>query len=172
MVELNRDEMEKVEKFAHLARQYCEMLEKDNTSSAEDFLKRAAWLFSALYNAALDLPLAFPDSDDLIKDTVSGEESAKICRKPLKKLEHDFYWHTFEPFNEKEEPVFGGSLFDDFFDIYHDIKNALNVYENGNLEEQMEAAWDWKFNFEHHWGNHLTGALYGLHCILQEKVFH
>ncbi|PWA11191.1 hypothetical protein DCC39_09460 [Pueribacillus theae] len=58
-----------------------------------------------------------------------------------------------------EEPV-EASLSDDLLDIYIDVKRGILLYEN---RKYREAIWEWKLNFQIHWGNHTVDAMRALH---------
>jgi len=40
-------------------------------------------------------------------------------------------------------------------DIYLDIKRGLILFDG---HHPIDAAWEWRFNFQIHWGQHLVGA--------------
>lgn len=77
------------------------------------------------------------------------------ARSKFSALSIKSYWEIFDSSNsEEKEPVYA-LLADDLADIYNDLRRGLIIYEQGKLPE---AFWEWKFNFEIHWGNHLTSA--------------
>ena len=76
------------------------------------------------------------------------------------------YWDVFNPLTATE-PVMN-SLADDLADIYRDVKAALSLYEARHF---TDAAWDWRFNFQIHWGQHLVGAQRALHEYFSEEGF-
>ncbi|WP_367281435.1 DUF5063 domain-containing protein [Planococcus shixiaomingii] len=79
--------------------------------------------------------------------------------KPLVGFEeHDAYAMIFDPYQDKEPVI--GLLSDDVSDIYLDIMRGLLLYKQGDY---TEAVWQWKFNFNIHWGKHATSAIHALH---------
>lgn len=70
---------------------------------------------------------------------------------------HDLYWEVFDPYVDEERVA--GSLTDDFLDIYRDLKRGLVAFDKG---QHQEAVWEWRFHFDHHWGEHAVDALRAL----------
>lgn len=70
---------------------------------------------------------------------------------------HDLYWEVFDPYVDDERVA--GSLSDDFLDIYRDLKRGLVAFDTG---QQQDAVWEWRFHFDHHWGEHAVDALRAL----------
>jgi hypothetical protein len=54
-------------------------------------------------------------------------------------------------------------LDDDLTDIYRDLHNGLEFWEVNTLDGQIEAAWQWRFQYEAHWGKHLFNAMTTIH---------
>ena len=66
----------------------------------------------------------------------------------------------------QEEASVTNSLADDLADIYRDLKAGLSLYE---AEHPIDAAWEWRFRFQIHWGQHLVGAMRPIHEYLAEE---
>ncbi len=54
-------------------------------------------------------------------------------------------------------------LFDDLADIYRDVHHGLAVWNVGTPDAQAEAAWQWRWGYENHWGEHLFRAMLTVH---------
>jgi hypothetical protein len=74
----------------------------------------------------------------------------------------DYYNEMFAPYDLAEREPVTGSLADDLADIYADLSRGLAAWQVGNTED---AVWEWRFHFQHHWGEHTTGALRALHAL-------
>lgn len=72
--------------------------------------------------------------------------------------ELDMYRESVDPYGWDDETG-AGSLTDDFFDIYRDVSRGLIAYDRG---EPGSAAWEWRFHFDIHWGDHAVDALHAL----------
>lgn len=64
---------------------------------------------------------------------------------------------------EKTEAFRVEMLWDDLADIYRDLHHGLKLWEVGTSDAQAEAAWQWRFGFESHWGHHLFRAMLTVH---------
>jgi len=56
-------------------------------------------------------------------------------------------------------------LFDDLTDIYRELRDGLALWKEATPDAQAEAAWQWRFNYEIHWGEHLFRAMLTVHEI-------
>ncbi len=141
-----------IQAFAAIAGEYCGYLEAnphgDIAAIATDFVR----MLSQLINAAVVLPLPF------VAD-VSSPEFPIPTWEGFGEL--DFYLQVFDPY--LDDGLGAGWLPDDILDIYRDVKLGLLVFEAGN---PLAAAWEWRFNFDIHWGRHATSALRPLFDIM------
>ncbi|TET31890.1 MAG: DUF5063 domain-containing protein [Planctomycetota bacterium] len=168
---LDENAQKDVDEFVKYVEHYCQLIENRDSVSTGEFIKKAAVLLPALYMGAAKLPMLWTDSDDLIDDYVTTDMAAKVSRDIDGKLgKYSSYWQVFEPYEEEGEAS-RGMLFDDFADIYRDLKDALETYKKGTEKDREEALWAWKFGFEHHWGDHITFALPAVHWLFVEKPF-
>jgi hypothetical protein len=151
-----------VHEFAEIAERYCAWAESPLGGGDEEMLT-ARRLLAELHRAAINLPDL--GSSENVEVAVPAEKWAVVCRR-FHQLPVNKYWDVFNPF-EYEEPVLN-TLFDDLTDIYRDLKRGLLIYEQGKL---TEAVWEWRFNFEGHWGAHLTGAQRAIHAYCLEREF-
>jgi hypothetical protein len=56
-------------------------------------------------------------------------------------------------------------LWDDLADIYRDLRYGLDLWQLGKAESMAEAAWQWRWGYENHWGQHLLRAMMTVHEI-------
>jgi hypothetical protein len=150
-----------VESFAEVARRYCEWAEGE-LGEPHNELRRARLLLAELHVAAVRLP-ALGSRGDREATKMSHEEWSGFFGK-FAGLPLNGYWDVFNPL-EETEPIFN-SLADDLADIYRDVKAGLSLFDEQHC---AEAAWEWRFNFQIHWGQHLVGAQRALHEYLSEE---
>jgi Domain of unknown function (DUF5063) len=121
-------------------------------------------LLSELHLAAIHLP-DLGIGKDKAATRPSHEEWSRAFQKfgslPLRR-----YWDIFNPL-EKTEPILN-SLADDLTDIYCDVKAGLSLFD---AQHSIDAAWNWRFNFQIHWGQHLVGAQRAIHEYLSGEDF-
>ncbi|WP_286228488.1 DUF5063 domain-containing protein [Neobacillus mesonae] len=129
---------------------YCKIVEDLNSSKGKKDLNNLLVSLLDLYLKALYLPDVEPENDEV--------SDIKLSVPQILLDEYDHYWKVFNPYH-LDEPV-GASLSDDILDIYKDVKKGIILYEKNKYSE---AIWEWKFNFEIHWGNHAVDAIRALH---------
>jgi hypothetical protein len=145
---------EEAERFAAVAREFCDLVDTAVELEPADLRGRLVRILPKLYLAGLDLPFEAPDADfdhvDLQLDFV---------RLSKRLGEVDRYWEVYDP-TEKTKPL-EGSVALDLAEIRHDLQQGLLALERG---EPIEAVvWEWRFGLENHWGNHLVDALRAIH---------
>ena len=140
-----------VGRFVDEANQFCEFVERAGEYSLADRLAHAQRRLLALYEAALELPRLAP---------IEGEDTDDNPPRPS--IDFDklgLYYVIFDPYEESE--AVGGSLADDFGDIYGDVKSGLALWKDEG--SRVNAIWHWHFTFDAHWGRHAIHALGALH---------
>lgn len=143
-----------IKEYYELVNRFCAFVEELVIS--RDRLEELMSLLLLLYEKALHLPDTEPNEFD-----IGASEEYKVL--PLKLEIRDFYWSVFDPFDEEEEDkLCGGMVFDDLNDIYRDLKEGVNAYNLGDLNE---AAWVWKFGVNDHWGTHAVDLIKALHWL-------
>ena len=150
-------------RFAEVARQYCAWAEGE-FGEAQEVMRCARRLLAELHLAAIHLPdLGIGKDKDAAR--ISHDEWSGMFQK-FGRLPLNIYWDVFNPL-EETKPV-ENSLADDLADIYRDVRAGLSLFE---AQYFIDAAWDWRFHFQIHWGQHLVGAQRALHEYLSEEGF-
>lgn len=150
-----------IDRFAAVARHYCEWAES-NLEHSHDGMEHVRLLLAELHLAAVNLPdLGIGKNIDAV--TISHDEWSQFYKK-FAGLPVTYYFDVFNPL-EEESPV-TNSLADDLADIYGDVKAGLDLYD---AQHPIEAAWEWRFNFQVHWGQHLVGAQRAIHEYLSNE---
>jgi hypothetical protein len=150
-----------IKAFAEIAQRYCSWAESPS-GELRDEMQTARKFLAELHQAVIDLPDLGPGDDT--EDTISADEWKSVCGR-FQELPVNGYWDVFNPL-EEEAPVFN-TLSDDLSDIYRDLKEGLLLYARGQV---VEAVWEWRFNFEIHWGAHLTGAQRAIHAYISNEA--
>ena len=148
--------------FADIARRYCEWAEGSPLGPGEDLLT-ARHLLAELHVAAIDLPENSPDTEGADDRTLPKQWHA-VCKR-FSNLPIGGYWDVFDPL-KNDSPVFN-TLWDDLTDIYRDLKEGLILFDSGEIDE---ALWEWRFNFQIHWGQHLTCAQRAIHSYFSDRI--
>lgn len=157
------------EDFAELASEFCKRLESSRSARLDCLidLRRA---LATLYLAALDLPPVDLRGDGTLEspNLVSVAETQVLRLALSKNLEFDRYWIVYDPTTGNPEEPVSGSLADDFADIWRDLVAGLRALERDRASWEHEVWWEWRFEFETHWGVHAVDALYAMHRMLRD----
>lgn len=145
------EESEGVRSFVEAARDFCEFVETASTvESVAERLHLGRHCLAKLVAAGAALPLVEATTDKVL--LWDGTPSDWPCFGP-----HDLYWEVFDPYTDEDRVA--GSLSDDFLEIYRDLKGGLVAFDDGL---HQDAVWEWRFHFDHHWGEHAVDALRAL----------
>ncbi len=138
------------ERFAEIARRYCAFVETAANISTSERVFRARQLLLELVQIGAQLPDGDASGSGMDHDVTTPGDWPGFG-------ELDIYWEVFDPY-QKEPPV-AGSLSDDLLDTYLDVRRGLAAHDAGSVDS---AIWEWKFHFDHHWGDHAVDALRAL----------
>jgi hypothetical protein len=135
-------------------------------------LKSLHLLLPRLYAAALaleDTSVLFDEDGPQSEGQRSPARDPSITAMPAGLAEladylgpRRFYREIFDPYADPTVDEVGGDLIDDFADIHGDLARGLAEWQAGS---RGEALWEWRFNFEVHWGEHATSALRALYAL-------
>ncbi len=157
--------MDEIDNFADVARAF-----QTWATAADDEGRCAALkalrILTRLLAAGADLR-ALPDGADgsLSTDQIPDAEWRQVLDR-ASRLPFRYYSELLDPMPvpARDDPVVG-DVTDDIADIYRDIVGGLRLYDAG---KRAEAAWNWVFDFENHWGEHATSAVRAIYCYLRE----
>ena len=138
--------------FAEIVRRYCSWAESASVGFDVD-MQTAQSILAELHFAILDLRND-DFEDDVELENVSTEQW-KIVKERFTNLPIDGYWLVFDPTKDRESETVFTTLSEDLADIYRDLKYGLLLFDAGHI---AKATWEWKFNFQIHWGRHLVDA--------------
>ncbi len=158
-----------VEAFRQTAQEYCHLIVADEQSPARGFVVEVHGLLVSVYGRILTLPPSdsiHPDDDGSAhtrSETVGAESEAHEFRALVDKLgESRHYLEVFDPWDKSDNRAVMGDLADDLWDIYNGLRAGLRLWSQGSREY---ALWEWRFGFESHWGEHVTGAIRALYML-------
>jgi hypothetical protein len=150
--------------FIEASREFCSFIETKQCDSGELFLVETQALLLNLYSLALHLPAIDSNSNPAIE--LNKEKLIRIRGFISERVPYQYYWQIFDPRIETDKEGVCEDLVDDLADMYIDIKGPLLLFETKAIEAQNEAAWQFKWGFQHHWGNHCINALRAIHYFL------
>jgi len=119
---------------------------------------------------ALDrLLLTYHESSNIAPDTNAQPPSLSYdeVRERVRRSFPDFgFYAVAAPENMPPSAVMVGDAIDDLADIYKDLSGVAWLLENGN---DADALWQFRFDFQSHWGRHLLNLRSYLHWRLYEQ---
>lgn len=153
------------EAFGELAASYCALIEHVDEHNPQDVLHRLWVLLPALMSGATQLPEVQPTPGAEAPEIGHAEWSARFGALNAVLGEQGGYWTTMEVYADQEPVVVNLPLADDLADIWRDLRGGLDSLASTGVV--ADAVWEWRFNFEIHWGAHAIEALRAVHAALR-----
>ena len=159
---------EDVSNFINAAKLYCAFIENYQSENVNEFLLVMQNSLLSLYQTGIKLPHFVLQEELDFNDEIDNSffESVFIFIAG-RLLDSRYYLHLFNPADKNETEVIYGDLLDDIGDIYKDIKRSLLVLGMGTGVAKENAIWQFKFDFDNHWGDHCINAIYASHYFLR-----
>lgn len=162
-----------LDEFALVATDYCGFIESLRDGRPQKFYTDLELLLARLHISILPLIAEVNESKmDLLGSarlgheqwTIVSEQVAQITNEETSQLLewHEHAWNTAK-LDDNYCAIRASMLWDDLADIYLDLKNGLNCWAINTNESKIEAAWEWRFGFDSHWGTHLARAMQTVH---------
>jgi hypothetical protein len=153
--------------FAAVAREYCAWAEGAPSSPADE-ARTARDLLARLVAAAT--ALREPADEDHGEEPESGpthdDWRRVLGRMAVLPVQYYRELPVDEALRDTADLAAAGSLgdlHDDLADVWRDLRRGLDALDDGR---PGDAAWEWKFGFDSHWGEHATDALRVLHRVV------
>ena len=171
---MDKDCLRNAIRFADYARNYCRLMESCHERSSEQFFADLLRCLSDLCGAALDIPDRISENgpggnsntDLQSKSVIPQEERAVFSRVVQERVAMSVNGLVQGSAEREEDRSRYLMYFDDLSDVYFDLKEGLNIWDNGSSDAMAEAIWVWRFGYQTHWGYHLMDALRTTHEIV------
>ncbi len=159
--------------FAIVAGAFCDFVDSLRDGPPENFYTQLELLLARLHVSILpvmtemnDPETKQPESARLTLEdwNIISKQIAQITNKETSQLVqwHQECWKTAKP-KDNYCAVRASMLWDDLADIYLDLKRGLMLWATDTDASKTEAAWEWRFGFDTHWGAHLARATQTVH---------
>jgi hypothetical protein len=148
---------------------FCAFLEERDSIGTLDFLLASQAQLLRLYATALAMPWIELQTNKEYDDKLSDESFQAILLAVAERLgKARYYWHVFDPTNDLDNEPVCGDLLDDFGDIYKNLKYTLLIFHLGQEDCEENALWQFKSDFDAHWGRHCINALMAIHFYVRQ----
>jgi hypothetical protein len=156
-----------LKEFLTAAKQFCLFVEDETEQGERDYLLSTQKILLQLYQNAIAVEWVELTSDNDYETTVLQEKIRQNIASMLKG--NQYYWIKNNPIIIVNEPMACGDLTDDLLDIYTALKQGLNVWQLDTDDSRENALWQFKFDFDSHWGQHCVNALYAIHYFIAAR---
>ena len=165
--------------FAKMVAEYCQQVDSHTEIPVIDFMIRMERLLARIYFEASELPIVDLPSEliDLrYNESFSNskpskpQDSSKFHER-MQQLasylgKYNPYWHVVDTLDNADHESIEYSIAGDLSEIYDDLNECLNNWQNGNPTQKNEAFSEWQQDWDIHWGDHALNALRAIHsCI-------
>lgn len=155
-------ELEALDTFARVAAEYCAWAEAaPGEPRAEALIARR--LLLDLMRGAIALPEVCPE--EVVRAEITIDDYMRVFRR-FGALPFQYYSECFDPLLVPAEEPVRADLADDLADVWRDLKEGLMLRD----QSPESAAWQWRFNFEIHWGHHASAGLYALQSWFSQHL--
>jgi hypothetical protein len=155
-----------VEAFRSLAESYCALVEQIEQLEPDEILRRLSVLLPTLIAKATELPELEPTEGYNAPEISHAAWSERFAAIESTLGHLGGYWTTMEVRSASEPDVVSLPVADDLADIWRDLRGGLDTLtDHGTV---ADAVWEWRFNFEIHWGAHAIEALRAVHAALHD----
>jgi hypothetical protein len=156
--------------FYKTAIDFCDFIENFSSNHNVEFLAETRIHLLKLYYNALKLQWVDLQSNIEYDDKLDSDKFDKTLLLISERLgDARYYWHVFDPMNNIDKEAVCGDLVDDLGDIYQDLKFSILTFNLNKEDCQENALWQFKFDFDKHWGDHCINALNAIHFCLQNE---
>ena len=170
--------LEVLSAFAEIAAEFCRFIDSLRAGKPKNLYTTLEAILPRLQQGILPVQKEMaeqkhPEFDALRMTHEQWEDIADVIGKTVAPETKDLSsWHEE---NLSDDPGVANlaecaathamMLWDDLADIYRDLQDGLSLWRTGTPDSQAEAAWQWRWGYEYHWGEHLFRAMLTVHEI-------
>ena len=152
--------------FLTIATEFCAFIEKAEHFSKKDFIEKSQKIISLLYLKAI---LLEPNSEiDGYCEQIVTEDDWNFIKDAieLKLGSHEGFVDVMEPDNYENSESIQVSISECFADIYQDLREFVERFNDTNDETQELAIFECSLNFKMYWGPRAIAILKEFHSLL------
>ena len=156
---------EKFELFYQAAEKFSLFVEDKFTIESKDYLRDLHDCLVTLYEIAMNVPWIDLQSASRYSNSLEQPYIQNVLNSVADHLQDKrYYWDMTSPLRSaNKEDIIRRNLVDDVGSIFKAIKYSLNIFKSGKPDSKEVALWQFKFDFEYHWGSNCINAIRALH---------
>ena len=162
---------ESINVFAAAARSHCALIDVIDQHDSESIFSALERELTALQSGIISVEMG-SGADQRIEKPRIGHDAWKALGSRIDAVIGPACWALADSLirlggknKETEDASRARHAWDDFADIYRDLKEGVEMWDLGDAESRAEAQWHWRFGYEHHWGWHLMRAALTVHEV-------
>ncbi len=157
---------ERVMLFRHSAREFCDFIDGIVKGTHPHLYADLLRLLTQLAAAGLALPPCGESGDGEYGDMRLSHEDWQNVGRAIGSATASAVGELIDDAEGDDPDAQRASmLWDDLAGIYVDLKSGIRVLDLGTDDAKADAVWQWRFDYESHWGTHLFSALQTVHAI-------
>ena len=156
---------EKFETFYQAAKKFTSFVEDRFTIDSDDYLRDLHDCLVTLYETAMNVPWIDLQSTSEFSNKLDKPYIQKVVNSIADNLQDKrYYWDVHDPVRKDgKHIILTRNLVDDVGNIFKAIKYSLTIFNSGKPDSKEVALWQFKFDFEYHWGSNCISAIRALH---------
>ncbi|MCE5268919.1 MAG: DUF5063 domain-containing protein [Planctomycetaceae bacterium] len=155
--------------FSEDATAYCELIDSAANGKPPHFYQQLLTSMSRLARSANELPQVCSSEEvECGGHRMTHDEWGLLARRLSDVVGREVAELMATDDAKTASSVRAVMLFDDLADIYRDLRDGMRFYCLKTDKGIEEAIWQWRFDYEAHWGQHLFDALHTVHRIRYE----
>jgi hypothetical protein len=166
---ISPENMTALSAFATVAAEYCALIDSLRDGRPADLYAKLEGLLARLHGAILSVEKEtsekkHPEFKALAMTHDQWRDVAmSIANAVGQEIDRLFLEHGSAKVDASEVEKYyafrARMLWDDLADIYRDLHDGLALWNLASPDAQAQAAWEWRFIYEAHWGDHLFRAM-------------
>ncbi len=157
---------QEVLEFLRSSQNFCRWIEDREVSDVKSYVQQGLKILPQLYSLMISIPATEPAFDEGVEKFVSEEDWSMVYKKFAEILGsmNDYNDIADKAEYDRSELIIR-QISEDISDIYQDIRDFLEVFQNSPEEIMNDALWECKIQFENSWGDKVLRVSRAMHNV-------
>lgn len=174
-MQISEENLKALREFAVVAADFCRFIESFREGRPDHLYTQMEKILQTIHQAILPVEIEMaegehPEFDGLKLSHQQWQELYRVIDgivRPESSTLSEFHKEIAADSEQTEtcDATRAWMFSDDLADIYRDLYRGLALWETDTPEGWAEAAWEWRFNYGIHWGEHLFRAMLTVHEV-------